>query len=35
MGVPGWGDIVPPWMVAAGIGLLIYVPGIIFGETEA
>ncbi|QDT01737.1 Serine/threonine-protein kinase PrkC [Rubripirellula lacrimiformis] len=34
IGISGWGDIVPPWMVAAGIGLLIYVPGIIFGETE-
>ncbi len=32
LGIPGWGSIVAPWMVAAVIGIVIYLPGIIWGE---
>ena len=32
LGIPGWGAIVAPWMVAAVIGIVIYLPGIIWGE---
>ena len=31
-GIPGLATSVPPWMVAAVIGLVIYVPGVIWGE---
>jgi serine/threonine protein kinase len=39
LGVPGiesasFGEILRPWMVSVVIGLVIYVPGIIFGETR-
>lgn len=35
LGIPGVGERIDPWMVAAVIGILIYIPGYIFGETEA
>jgi len=31
-GIPGWGSVIAPWMVAAVIGVVIYLPGIIWGE---
>ncbi|HHM12281.1 MAG TPA: hypothetical protein ENJ16_01910 [Planctomycetaceae bacterium] len=34
LGIPGFRDTLAPWMVAAGVGVLIYVPGVIFGETK-
>lgn len=32
LGIPGLVSIVPPWIVAAAIGVVIYLPGIIWGE---
>ena len=32
LGIPGWGSIVAPWMVAAVVGVVIYMPGVIWGE---
>ena len=32
--LPGFGE-VKPWMVATAIGLVIYVPGVLFGESSA
>ncbi|MDC0317035.1 serine/threonine protein kinase [bacterium] len=31
-GIPGLATWVPPWLVAAGIGVVIYLPGVIWGE---
>ncbi len=31
-GIPGFTSFVPPWMVAAAIGIVIYLPGVIWGE---
>lgn len=34
LGVPAIGSYAPAWLVAAGIGLAIYLPGIVFGEKK-
>jgi hypothetical protein len=39
LGIPGietasHGELLRPWMVSTAIGLVIYLPGIIFGETH-
>lgn len=34
MGIPGGGDMLQPWMVSAFVGLAIYVPGVLFGESK-
>ena len=31
-GIPGWTPSVPSWLVAAAIGAVIYLPGVIWGE---
>ena len=31
-GIPGLTSFVPPWLVAAAIGIVIYLPGVIWGE---
>ena len=33
LGIPGLDTFLSPWMVAAVVGVMIYVPGIIWGET--
>lgn len=33
-GIPGVGDLLQPWMVAGLVGIAVYVPGILFGETR-
>ena len=32
IGMPGFGNSIQPWMSSILIGLLVYVPGILFGE---
>ena len=32
-GIPGFGELLQPWMVAGLAGVVVYLPGIIFGET--
>ncbi|MGB7323914.1 MAG: serine/threonine-protein kinase [Rubripirellula sp.] len=32
LGIPAIGELIPAWMTAAGIGVIIYIPGILFGE---
>ena len=32
-GIPGLTSFVPPWLVAAAIGVVIYLPGVIWGES--
>ena len=34
VGVPGVGDRLQPWMVAALVGVALYIPGVLFGETN-
>jgi hypothetical protein len=34
LGVPGLGAQLQPWMIAAVSGLVIYLPGIIVGESS-
>ncbi len=33
-GIPGFGETIKPWMTAVLVGLVVYIPGILFGETE-
>ncbi len=32
--IPGFGDTIEPWMVAAVIGIVVYIPGVLFGESK-
>ncbi|MGI9474251.1 MAG: bifunctional serine/threonine protein kinase/MFS transporter [Rubripirellula sp.] len=34
LGMPGVGERLQPWMVAACVGIAIYLPGIVFGESR-
>ncbi|MFK8112816.1 MAG: protein kinase [Rubripirellula sp.] len=34
LGIPGVGELLKPWMVAALVGVAIYVPGVLFGESK-
>ena len=34
IGIPGVGDRLQPWMVAALVGVALYIPGVLFGETN-
>ena len=33
LGIPGLASFVPPWLIAAAVGVVIYLPGVIWGET--
>ena len=33
-GIPGIGESIQPWMTAVAAGLIVYLPGIVFGETK-
>ncbi|MDA8745289.1 serine/threonine protein kinase [Rubripirellula amarantea] len=35
IGIPGVGSHVYPWMLSALIGLVVYLPGVLFGESKA
>ncbi|TWU57913.1 serine/threonine protein kinase [Rubripirellula reticaptiva] len=32
LGIPAISELIPAWITAAGIGVIIYIPGILFGE---
>jgi len=33
-GIPSFGDSVQPWMSAVVVGIIVYIPGILFGEQQ-